>query len=312
MAGPSRTADADAHAAMYTVVLPQQKVLYVWTPKVACTSMKWFLAESAGLVPQQTLRVFNSSSDAMTVHDRNRVRFPSLNDVSDDVRRSALNDDTWIRFCIVRDPVDRCFSAWSHMVLLREPHLLESMGATEAMDGLRSADGSDAYLKFLESLERHRAVWFRDGHFSPQVDIARPAAFPFTHVVRVEELDRFFGTLSSHLAAQGVAPATPQRMNEGIRLPSERFNGSEALTRVQRLYAADFEWLDYPIERHRVASESFAFTDTEVQLIEEVRLRNERIYDLVRRSRAEGIRHAANLLLDGVTKRLQRVRCRRN
>lgn len=300
----------NTHLAMFTIVLPDHQVLYTWTPKVACTSMKWLLADAIGLKEQSTLEPFTSSSLAMTIHDRNRFPFRSLADLGSAERKEVLTSNQWLRFCVVRDPFARVFSAWSHMVLLREPHMLESFNSYPFDRSDRSRDLGARFEAFLRLLSRDRDRWFQDGHFATQASIVRPDAIPYTEIVRMEALADFEPTLTAHLRRAGASPGPLGRTNEGIRLPFTRNYSDESVSIVCDLYALDFELFGYPTSFNSAGYDPTVLTETELAFLDEIQRRNERIYALVTSGKRAGGTHGIRLLARAMRRRASSISVR--
>ena len=118
------------HVLERTVVLPRQRVLFLPTPKAACTNVLWTLAGLAGLPPDRFDRSpLPEVSPALTVHDMNLwpdelrlIRYEGAE------RERVLAEDGWLRFSLVRDPAPRLWSGWQSKLLLREPRFAADFG----------------------------------------------------------------------------------------------------------------------------------------------------------------------------------------
>lgn len=99
----------------------RQRLLYVATPKVACTKLKWWFAALEGYA--EDLRKITDSSETdrdLIIHDSHRVA-PNVTGLSLQDLREALESESFFQFALVRNPYKRIFSAWQSKLLLREP-----------------------------------------------------------------------------------------------------------------------------------------------------------------------------------------------
>lgn len=96
-------------------VLPQHKIVYLSVTKVACTSLRWMLADLAG----EDLRSFSRNATAvqsrlMTIHN-GRYRWKhvrNLREMPRDEVAEVSPRNGWFVFAVVRDPWSRLWSAW--------------------------------------------------------------------------------------------------------------------------------------------------------------------------------------------------------
>src|SRR5262249_28283680 len=93
-------------------------LVYVETPKAACTVVKWILAIISGH-DIQLVRCRSESNLEMCVHNRNVHPLPSLNDFPNQQVRDILH--RYRTFCVVRNPFTRLVSAWANKIRQHEP-----------------------------------------------------------------------------------------------------------------------------------------------------------------------------------------------
>ena len=229
-----------AHVRSHTVVLPQQRVLFLPMPKAACTSVLWALAELAGMTPED----FDGStlpepSAALTVHDMNAWapghRFAQY---EGEDRRRILEDD-WLRFTVVRDPWHRLWSAWVSKLLLREPRFVATHGEQPwfPRPPETAATVVEDFRRFVAAVGAGEA---EDVHWAVQHDLS--AQLPLTHVGRAERLGDTMRLLYRHV---GSEPAPAARRNASpLALPADAYD-AEAAEIVQRCFAADIAAFGY-------------------------------------------------------------------
>lgn len=114
------------HVLLRTIVIESARIVYIPTPKAACTSILWGLADIAGLSSQRfTTAPSPRPTSALTIHEI-EVWGPEhrLFSRDDDEVQRILSEDGWFRFTVVREPASRLFSAWQSKVLTHEPYML--------------------------------------------------------------------------------------------------------------------------------------------------------------------------------------------
>src|SRR5688572_25744178 len=98
------------------------KLLYISTPKVACTSLKWWFATLEGY--SKALSEFKDSGESdpdLVIHDSFHKVAPHVAGLGPEELAPALVSTDYFRFAVVRNPYKRIFSAWQSKLLLREP-----------------------------------------------------------------------------------------------------------------------------------------------------------------------------------------------
>ena len=231
-----------AHVQSHTVVLPQQRVLFLPMPKAACTSVLWTLAELAGMTPAD----FENStlpepSAALTVHDVNAwAPDHRLAHHQGDDRRRILEDDDWLRFTVVRDPWHRLWSGWLSKLLLREPRFVAAHGEQPwfPRPPERATDLVEDFRLFVAALGAGEG---EDVHWAVQHDLS--AQLPLTHVGRAERLADTLSLLYEHLEI--ARPARAERRNASPLALAPHAYDDEAAETVRRLFAADFKAFGY-------------------------------------------------------------------
>jgi hypothetical protein len=265
-------------------VLSPGQVVYVETPKAACTSLKRFVAAAAGqrFEPGSAATAVETNPNVL-VHDRSLVPVPALTDLDPGDLERILTDGGWLRFCVVRNPFGRVYSAWESKVLVGDPARLDRFGEPGAGDVVVDGhlDVRASFGGFVRQLATRSDEWFGDLHLRPQHRVVRLDAIPFTHVVRLEELDRFVPALRAHLRAHGAPdPGDPPVTNEGLGVRWADAYDQDSTAVVARLYAEDFARFGYPAEPPPGGGPA-RLPPVAVRLLDGVRRRNRRIAQLL-------------------------------
>jgi len=99
------------------------RIFYVATPKVACTSVKWWFAGLEGCEDKIRAVVDTKETDAdLSVHSAFRIVAPDVTGLVLEDLKEALESDSYFRFALVRNPYRRIFSAWQSKILLLHQH----------------------------------------------------------------------------------------------------------------------------------------------------------------------------------------------
>lgn len=232
--------------ASHSFVFPEHRLLYVETPKVACTSIKAALlvlsgSTVQGLSTDQLPRPFPEAA----VHDRRIFPASSLADLGQVDLAEVLTAPGWIRFCLVRDPFSRVFSAWESKVFFGDPGMLDRFQRLGSGD--QYSDGNldirATFCAFVEDLAKRQEFYLEDMHFRPQCRVIHVEAVPYTDIVRLDEMERFLVRLGSHLGQPIVVP----RVNEGLGIPWQQNYDARAISLISELYAEDVARFDFPV-----------------------------------------------------------------
>ena len=231
-----------AHVQSHTVVLPQQRVLFLPMPKAACTSVLWALAEVVGMTAEDFAgSTLPEPSVALTVHDMNAwAPEHRLTEYEGETRSRVLHDDGWLRFTVVRDPWHRLWSGWLSKLLLREPRFVSLYGDEPWFPRVpgTAADIVDDFQRFVEALGTGEA---EDVHWAVQHDLERQ--LPLDHVGRAERLEETLALLHRHAGA--VAPPRVGRRNAGALPLAPHAYDHETAAIVRTRYWADLEAYGY-------------------------------------------------------------------
>ena len=269
------------------IVLPRWKVLYVITPKAACTSLMRMCASLQG----EDLEAFRSSlipevTRAALIHDFSKWRGTRwFHQLTQRERRQITDNGDWLIFCVTRHPVTRLWSAWQSKLLLREPNFLNRYGSCPWFPRVPRgiADVTADFRSFIDALRHEAGLIEGNQHWRPQAELLRTGTFPYSHVGKVEELGATLGLLEEHLRRQGWEGTLAIPRENQTPLPfSVTPLDPETIRTVERLYTQDLELFGY----HSVASsprEEQLPEETTGLLVNAARViieRNERIGDM--------------------------------
>lgn len=263
------------------------KVFYVSTPKVACTSLKWWVADRVGVaeaVEQSTQSL--ESSPELAIHDLFHIVAPHVTGLDADALQPLLESPAVFRFALVRNPYKRLFSAWQSKVLLREPlqvkPYLDKAFFNHPVN--TEADIAAAFEAFLEYLSVHEAPNFQDPHWGVQVDLLRPDIVKYACISQIEDTAVLDEQLKKCFGEDYVSPFDKSQANESIIPFSASYITDRSATLVRELYARDFAAfgysLDVPQKGGRLTAEQF---QTALKGIEMLRERHAQILNFHQR-----------------------------
>jgi Sulfotransferase family len=229
------------HVLERTVVLPRQRVLFLPTPKAACTNVLWTLAGLSGLPPDRFDRSpLPEVSPALTVHDMNlwpdELRLISYEGAE---RERLLAQEGWLRFSLVRDPAPRLWSGWQSKLLLREPRFADDFGDAPWFPRVPWAAREivDDFRAFVAALAGGEG---EDVHWAVQHDLI--AQLPLTHVGRVERIDETLALLEAHVGEELVGGRHENR--SPLALPPGLYD-RQAAAALRERHGADYAAFGY-------------------------------------------------------------------
>jgi len=241
------------------------KVLYVSTPKVASTSLKWWFASLEGC--SQALRgvgeAAGNTSDQV-VHEFHKVA-PHVSGLEmDDLMESVLSD-TYFRFAAVRNPYKRIFSAWQSKILLQDPQQVASYPEFELLQlPVKSvADIASAFEAFLEYLASNRVSSSDKTYWASQATLLRPDLINYSLLVKIENASGLHKALSEHLGEDTPDPFAEPSPSENIIPFLPAFITERSASLIKELYAEDFDVFEYD---RQVPEAAVAFSAEQLDL----------------------------------------------
>ena len=288
-----------------TLVAPRLKVLYTPTAKVACTTIKWMLAEAEGtlnldVIPRLLPAIVHRSQ---TIHNRKVHGLTRLIDLPEREIVNILSSPEWIRMAALRDPVARSYSAWENRVFMRASgHVpdVERLSPDVLIDG--RIDMTASFAAFAVALRDHTSSFMRDHHFIPQSTVVQPNIINYDMLVRVDEagaIDR----IASLLSERSGRRIEPQRHNESMGVPLQRACSRPSAGIIHHVYRSDYEVFGFAPTEFAESPEHFVLSESETQLVALVRQSIERVNSV---SRAAQMKMSARYGLRQVRKALMR------
>ena len=252
------------------------KLLYVATPKVACTSLKWWFAALEG--HSQVLRGITDSPEPdpyLIIHDAFPKVAPNVTGLMPEVLSEVLSSDSYFRFAVVRNPYKRIFSAWQSKLLLQVP--LQT-GPYLQCDFYHlpikcPSDIAAAFEGFLEHLVTNESPSYWDVHWTPQATLLRPDLINYSKLVKIEDTKEFSQTLSERLGGHIPDPFANRRTNESLIPYLPEFVTERSSELISSLYVEDFETFEYskhpPEARETFSTDQFNLAFKAIALIRE-------------------------------------------
>ena len=262
----------------------RHKLLYIATPKVACTSLKWWFADLEGYSKVLSEPTGSAeSSPELVVHDTFYKIAPSVSGLTLDALEVPLHSDEYFRFAVVRNPYKRIFSAWQSKLLLREPLQIQPYRNCEFFH-LPIGSGHDiarAFEGFLEHLASRESPNYWDIHWTPQAVLLRPDLIAYTRLAQIENVEELRVALAEHLGPEIPDPFSSRSSNESLIPYLPEFITDRAAELIRLLYAQDFELFGYD-DQQPEAKGGFSSGQLSVALkaIELIRGRHQRLGEI--------------------------------
>src|SRR5262249_50069773 len=141
------------------------------------------------------------------------------------------------RFCVIRHPYDRFFSAWCDKIFLCEPGYEAYISA----DNERFVRFSDFTFKVVNEEDPFTC----DPHWRSQTALLLPDHISYNRIYSLDELNlnHLTADLEQHLKTLGINDrVTPlRRINQGWSISAKRFLTTEILSSLRQFYRSDFE-----------------------------------------------------------------------
>ena len=197
----------------------KHNLLYVSTPKVACTSLKWWFASLEGY--SKKIHQYTDSLETdpdLIIHDVFSKIAPEVTGLPQEKLSEAISSNNYFSFAVVRNPYERIFSAWQSKLLLREPLQSEPYWEQDffwlPVKDIRGM--SLAFEAFLEHLAVYEYPHYWDVHWMPQVTLLRPDLLSYTKIAQIETLKDLLSMLSKHLGTCFINPFVNYTKNKSL------------------------------------------------------------------------------------------------
>jgi hypothetical protein len=257
----------------------RHRILYVETPKAACTSIKYMLRSLVDAKPPRFSPYQVQTSAIMWVHTRDEMPFPTFGSLSAQRRHEIVTAPDWFKFCVIRHPYDRFFSAWRDKIFLVEPGFEQYQ-----------SDKSQKFVEFTDFADKvlDENPHTCDEHWRLQVSLLQPDYFNYTHIYDISRVGDLLTDLRQHLAAQGVTDKelVLPRSNESWPIRPDGFLTPDITARLRQYYRLDFERFNFP-EREATAAVAATAASLVNDYTDAVYDRNRVIMELVAFSRRQ-------------------------
>lgn len=220
-----------------------QKMVYVETPKCACSTLKSIFLHLNN-IPVKRIQVGRESTLDMSIHQRDIHPIKSLLDYSFSEQRALLTSDDVVRFTVVRNPYARVYSAWADKIRQREPGyaLLEK----KILNELKCKDKELSFKKFVSWLKKQN-LSSGNIHWRTMSSLLFLDEINYSKIIKTESIVKDFQYIldKSKLDLSAKELLTNFRVNES--LPSDWKSSYDDTTAqvVYELYQEDFNSFGY-------------------------------------------------------------------
>jgi hypothetical protein len=228
----------------------ERKLFYVATPKVACTSLKWWFAELEGVADVvQQLKISAETDPELIIHDSLKRVAPQLF-IHTPEQLEQIKGSEYFSFALVRNPYKRIFSAWQSKILLRETLQIQPYEGQAFVEFTVTSmsDVATAFEYFLEYVYTYESEDFKDCHWTPQYDLLQPELFDYSSISKIEDTKSLNIQLRSFLGGAYIDPFIRAKANESLIPYLPEFISSRSKELIDKLYAKDFDAFRYKTE----------------------------------------------------------------
>ena len=290
------------------LVAPNLKILYFPTTKVACTTIKWMLAEAEGSLNIEAIpRLLAANMHrSQTIHNRHVSGLQKLTELPPDEARAMLQSPEWTRVAALRDPIARAYSAWENRILMRAPGRTDR-GFELSPDVIENGciNMTASFTLFSNALQDHTKAFMHDHHFVPQSRVLRPDFVSFDMLVRIDQPGGV-DSIAELFRERSGKDIQPRRHNESIGVPLNSACDAATAQRLMAVYQSDYETFGFERCEFATEVEHYILSASETQLVTLVRQSVERVTSVSRAAQAKmsaryGIRQIRKAFLRRIT-----------
>jgi hypothetical protein len=221
-------------------------LLYVETPKCACSTMKNIMCYLDGVVPPRK-HVGKESSFAMAIHNRGVNPVKNLDSVGD--VDAYLNRPDAVRFCIVRNPYARLASAWADKIRQREPgykNVWKKINIFHAkpMSEQLSCPSFKEFVLWVVNAQNPQNC---NIHWRAMHKLLHPDLMNYTHVLKTENFVSGFQEVldAANIDESAEELLSTYRTNESLPIVWKALYTEELANLVYSHYQNDFDIYGY-------------------------------------------------------------------
>lgn len=229
----------------YATFLINEKFLYVETPKVASTTMKYILSDLLGSMNPEEILVGVETTMPMSIHYKEKHGIPNILDYQIDDRCSILTSNDIIRFCIVRNPYARIVSAWSDKILQGEPSFYKIIEKIKC--DLCIENTYPTFENFVDWLFVNKENVEMDPHFNKMSNLLYFDSIMYTDIVKLENFENDLYCLfkKSGMSIDLKSALDKFSYNESLALDWTTCYTDSIASKVYSIYEEDFKFLNY-------------------------------------------------------------------
>lgn len=267
-------------------VVRDKKLIYVSVTKVACTSLRWMIADLA----REDLAAFYPGIAAhqtrlMTIH-REREHWqhtPQVSKLPPEEIAQISRDNGWFIFAVVRDPWSRLWSAWQSKFLVRHQSYLDRFGSEPWFPRVpeKQQDVIDDFRVFVEARPwQTNELLIPDVHFRPQTRSVHLGNINYTRVYDLKDMSVLLADIHTHLQTLGQDQELYlPRGNETPLALIPAVLGNGVAEEIEKLYSSDFRAFGDRWSLDTVKMQE-SWTDDAIRFAAYHTVANERIGDL--------------------------------
>lgn len=279
-----------------SIVDEKNRLVYVATPKAACTTIKRILLHLSSLeLPYAHSN--NESSMIMSVHDRTINPMETLGTVDKELLEAVMVSTDYCRFSIVRNPYSRLVSVWSDKVRLHEPDFYLLWNEINQFHSKQSGNDDvncPTFEEFVMWVVGTQDLSTCNVHWRSMFSLLRPDLIDYTYVLNTETLVQGFQTVLKHAAISQDSGQLLNdfKANESLPINWKKLYSSGLADVVYKAYQKDFETFGYDKDSWKSDEDTELTIEQEnIQLrsqieklssaaLQSIRDRNEVIYNL--------------------------------
>lgn len=174
-------------------ILEDNHLVFVDIPKAAGTSIKHLLLLNSG--KSLNNRILSKSnietSQEMLIHNHENNPLNTLGNLNEVELNDILFNSKWKKFCVVRNPFTRIFSAWFSKILLREPTYINKVEGYQLPKMFNKI--SEIYLyfeNFIENIYNNQFHVRLDPHWDTQYNLLFEDSIKWDRIFKFEKIDQ--------------------------------------------------------------------------------------------------------------------------